>query len=142
VFREILADSQQGLLEQLSRLGEVRTFYLAGGTALALYLGHRRSRDFNFFRDTEFLPQDLLARLREAGEPIVLQAAAGTLSVMLGAVPTSFFHYGYPLLRPLTESPWGLPLAAPEDIAAMNEGLGAGRPWVEEGLRRPLRVRA
>lgn len=127
MFREILTGAQQSLLELLSRIGEVRTFYLAGGTALALHLGHRRSRDFDFFRGKEFLPQDLLSRVREAGEPTVLQEAAGTLSVMLGGVPTSFFHYGYPLLRPLVDSPWGIPLADPEDIAAMKISALAGR---------------
>jgi hypothetical protein len=127
VFREILTGAQQSLLELLTRIGEVRTFYLAGGTALALHLGHRRSRDFDFFRDKEFLPQDLLSRLRDAGEPTVLQEAAGTLSVLLGGVPTSFFHYDYPLLRPLVDSPWGVPLADIDDIAAMKISALAGR---------------
>jgi hypothetical protein len=94
VFREILTDSQQSLLELLSRLSEVKTFYLARGTALALHLGHRRSRDFDFFRDEDFWPQDLLGRLREAGEAAVLQETTGTLSVMLRAMPE--------MLRPLS----------------------------------------
>jgi hypothetical protein len=127
VFRAILTGAQQSLLELLTRIGEVRTFYLAGGTALALHLGHRRSRDFDFFRDKEFLPQDLLSRLRDAGQPTVLQEAAGTLSVLLGGVPTSFFRYDYPLLRPLVDSPWGVPLADPDDIAAMKISALAGR---------------
>ena len=127
MFREILTGAQQSLLELLTRIGEVRTFYLAGGTALALHLGHRRSRDFDFFRDRDFLPQDLLSRLRDAGEPTVLQEAAGTLSVLLGGVPTSFFHYDYPLLRPLVDSPWGVLLADVDDIAAMKISALAGR---------------
>ena len=127
MFREILADSQQTLLELLSRIAEVRTFYLAGGTALALYLGHRRSRDFDFFRPKEFAPQDLLSVLRETGESNVLLEAAGTLTVALRGVPTSFFRYDYPLLRPLRESPWGFGLADPEDIAAMKLAALAGR---------------
>jgi hypothetical protein len=127
VFPEILTDSQQSLLELLSRVGEVRTFYLAGGTALALHLGHRRSRDFDFFRNRDFLPQDLLGHLRQTEEATVLQEAAGTLSVMLGTVPTSFFHYPYPLLRPLVPSPWAVSVAHPEDIAAMKISALAGR---------------
>ena len=46
MFRANLTDPQQTVLELLSRIGEARTFYLAGGTALALFLGHRRSNDF------------------------------------------------------------------------------------------------
>ena len=64
MFRDILTESQQALLELLSRIVEVRTFYLAGGTALALHLGHRRShgihvdpyhllRSLTFFEDAD-----------------------------------------------------------------------------------------
>jgi Nucleotidyl transferase AbiEii toxin, Type IV TA system len=127
VFREILTEPQQALLELLSRVAEVRTFYLAGGTALALYLGHRRSRDFDFFRASDFAPQDLLRAMHETGDLEVLQATAGTLTVSLRGVPTSFFHYDYPLLRPLRESAWGLWLADPDDIAAMKIAAVAGR---------------
>ena len=127
MFREILTESQQTLLELLSRIAEVRTFYLARGTALGLQLGHRRSRDFDFFRAKEFAPQDLLSALRETGELNVLLESAGTLTVTLRGVPTSFFRYDYPLLRPLHESPWGPLLADPEDIAAMKLAALAGR---------------
>jgi hypothetical protein len=47
---EILKPRQQ---EVLSKLGPVATrhgFYLGGGTAIALHLGHRRSIDFDWFR--------------------------------------------------------------------------------------------
>ena len=131
MFRDILAEAQQIVLELLSRVGEVRTFYLAGGTALALHLGHRRSGDFDFFRGKDFLPQDLLSSLRETGMVRVLQEATGTLTVMLREVPTSFFRYDYPLLRPLHESPWSLSLADPEDIAAMKLLAETEGIWAE-----------
>lgn len=127
MFREFLTEAQQTLLGLLNRIGEVRSCYLAGGTALALHLGHRRSRDLDFFRAEEFLPQDLLSALRAIGDLAVLQEAAGTLTVEWRAVPLSFFHYDYPLLRPLHESPWGLQVADPEDIAAMKLAALAGR---------------
>ncbi len=127
MFREVLTDSQQTVLELLSRISEVRTFYLAGGTALALYLGHRRSKDFDFFRPKEFAPQELLSVLRGTAELDVLLEATGTLTVVLRGVPTSFFRYDYPLLRPLRESPWGLSVADPEDIASMKLAALAGR---------------
>lgn len=127
MLREILTEPQQAVLELLSRIPEVRTFYLAGGTALALYLGHRRSMDFDFFRAREFFPQDLLSLLQQMGELNVLREAAGTLTVTIRGIPTSFFYYDYPLLHPLRESTWGLPLADPEDIAAMKLAALAGR---------------
>jgi hypothetical protein len=127
VFPEILTRPQQDVLELLSRIPEMRTFYLAGGTALALHLGHRRSRDFDFFRAQDFLPQDLVSALRNGKGIEVLQEAPGTLTVRLRGVPTSFFHYDYPLLRPLRETPWSLHLADPDDIAPMKLSALAGR---------------
>jgi hypothetical protein len=127
VFREILTGAQQDLLELLSRIPEVRTFYLAGGTALALHLGHRRSQDLDFFRAEGFLPQALLSRIRVGGAAEVLQEASGTLTVRVAGIPVSLFHYDYPLLRPLQDSPWGLWLADPADIAAMKLSALAGR---------------
>ena len=50
MFRQILTEAQQTVLELLSRIAEIRTFYLAGGTALALHLGHR---SLTFFEDAE-----------------------------------------------------------------------------------------
>src|SRR5262245_46333205 len=105
MFPAILTEAQQSALGLLSRLSEVRRFYLAGGTALALHLGHRRSRDFDFFARREFAPQDLLSHLRTAGEVQVLQEARGTLTVTIGEIPTSFFPYDYPLLRPPHDPP-------------------------------------
>jgi Nucleotidyl transferase AbiEii toxin, Type IV TA system len=127
VLRQILTEPQQELLELLSRIAEVRTFYLAGGTGLALHLGHRRSNDFDFFRAREFAPQDLLSILRRLGDLMVLQEAAGTLTVMQRGIPMSFFHYDYRVLRPLHESPWGVLLADPDDIAAMKLAALSGR---------------
>ena len=127
MLHDILTEAQQTLLELLSRIPEVRTYYLAGGTALALHLGHRRSRDFDFFRAKDFVPQDLLSELRGATEVDVLQEGAGTLTAKLDGIPVSFFHYDYPLLCPLHESPWGLLLADPEDVAAMKLSALAGR---------------
>lgn len=127
MFPNVLTESQQTVLELLSRIAEIRTFYLAGGTALALHLGHRRSGDFDFFRAEAFVPQDLLASLRPGGDIHVLQEAARTLTVVLRTVPTSFFHYDYPLLRPLQDSPWSLHIADPDDIAAMKLSALSGR---------------
>ncbi|MBI4702287.1 MAG: nucleotidyl transferase AbiEii/AbiGii toxin family protein [Deltaproteobacteria bacterium] len=45
---EILTEAQISVLERLSELAAIGRFYLAGGTALALRYGHRRSIDFDF----------------------------------------------------------------------------------------------
>lgn len=46
MHKEILNKDQIDLLPLLKEFK--REFYLVGGTAIALYLGHRRSIDFGF----------------------------------------------------------------------------------------------
>ena len=57
MFAAILSRGQQTALERLNRAPALRTFHLAGGTALALHLGHRRSIDFDFFRAEPFVKE-------------------------------------------------------------------------------------
>ena len=45
---EILSDNQKELLPLMAQFR--REYYLVGGTAIALYLGHRRSIDFDLFK--------------------------------------------------------------------------------------------
>ncbi len=54
----LLNPAQQSALALLSPVRESGTFYLAGGTALALHLGHREPVDFGFFRARDTLTVD------------------------------------------------------------------------------------
>lgn len=127
MFAAILSARQQTLLERLSTVPTVRTFYLAGGTALALQLGHRRSVDFDFFRPQHFEPGDLLPQLGALGTVVARRAELDTLTVDIDGVSTSFFAYTPPLLKPLVPSPWSVNLAGIADIAAMKVSAIAGR---------------
>ena len=62
---DILTTTQLAVLDGLKPIPAVHEFYLAGGTALALRHGHRRSVDFDFFRATSFDPQELMLTLDE-----------------------------------------------------------------------------
>lgn len=109
-------------------------FYLAGGTGLALQLGHRVSVDFDWFSGTNQLQeadrQRLFAGLRAAvplsHDVTVLREEVGTLAVRVGGVDVSFFAYPYPLLEPATMQR-GLPLASYADIGAMKLAAIVGR---------------
>jgi hypothetical protein len=57
---DILPPEQRQLWPELAQVGD-EAFVLYGGTAVALYLGHRESIDFDFFTDQTFLPEQLLA---------------------------------------------------------------------------------
>lgn len=119
----ILTQQQQKVLELLAPIVCEQQFYLAGGTALALMIQHRRSLDFDFFTAHSFNPSAILSRL-PYGE--IRQQTRGTLTVGLDSIQTSFFEYPYPLLQPVNEE--GIvPLAQMPDIAAMKISAIAGR---------------
>jgi len=97
------------------------SFYLAGGTALSLQIGHRRSVDLDFFSPTEDIPT-LRPRLEEAlasFQPTLADSAWGNLVYLAKEVQVGFYGYGFPMVAPLVETE-GVRLAAVEDIALMK----------------------
>ena len=126
---EILDEQRQALLPQFTGFKE-EGFYLAGGTALALVLGHRDSIDFDFFNIEPFDTSALFARLQRVFEGHTLlktQEETDTLSVLIDDnVRVSFFSYPYPLIQPLIESEY-FQLASVEDIACMKLSAVTGR---------------
>ncbi|BDG59738.1 hypothetical protein caldi_08280 [Caldinitratiruptor microaerophilus] len=94
-------------------------FYLAGGTAAALQLGHRESVDLDFFSPHAFDPERWQGQLARLGNMQVLDTAPGTLHVLLNQVRLSFFHYDYPLIAPTVDYQ-GLTLASLHDISLMK----------------------
>lgn len=111
----------------------LKPFVLVGGTALALHLGHRRSRDLDLFSDGptpidgeikdlliskyEMRADGALQRMR-AQEPEWDKAA---IQGVIGQVKTDVVNYGFPLLRPAVLYPGStIRLASLEDLAAMK----------------------
>ena len=75
-------------------------FYLAGGTALAVHFGHRKSIDLVFFSQEDFSTPELKMQLAQIAEIVLQGEADGTLHVILDHVMVSFLRYGYGLLFP------------------------------------------
>lgn len=94
--------------------------YLAGGSALALHLGHRRTVDLDWFTKNTVEPDVLLADLRGIGRPVeVAQNDEGTFLGRVGAVQYSVFRYRYDVVDvPLEYG--GCTIASVRDIAAMK----------------------
>ena len=53
------------ILKQLMKVPQLMDFYLVGGTALALYYGHRLSIDLDLFSTTDFQNEVLLPALEK-----------------------------------------------------------------------------
>jgi hypothetical protein len=110
----------RALLPRLAPTVARHRFILAGGTSLALHLGHRLSIDLDFFSEEEVLPDLLVGELRSAHlNPEVIQLAPGTLSVVTEGVKVSLFQYPYPFVD--APQPYeGLRVASVLDVAAMK----------------------
>jgi predicted nucleotidyltransferase component of viral defense system len=96
--------------------------YMAGGTASAIYLGHRISVDIDLFTEKEFYCRTIISSIKKLHEIKVTTASEkDTLVANVDNVRFSLFRYPYPLLEPLVyNSDFNIMLASPIDIAAMK----------------------
>ena len=129
MFQEqVLPAHSLGLLRQLSPLLAQQGFYLAGGTALALRLGHRISVDLDFFTPGIFDPEALLSFIEErCGEKsIILQQSRASICVFLRETKVELLHYPYPQLES-HDLEDGILLSSLPDNSAMKLSAFTGR---------------
>lgn len=91
-------------------------FYLTGGTALTLLLGHRESEDLDWFSQENFDPVKLQSQLLQLGSLDRAELEANTLNAYLNGVKVQFLNYSYTLLEPFVI--WGkIKISSLADIA-------------------------
>lgn len=118
MHREVITKEGSVLWPKFVQLSD---FYLAGGTAVALQLGHRLSVDFDFFQggplSVELLPtiEDLFS---DQPQRVVVNNSE-ELTLLIGDTKLTFLAYPFPLLYPtiLVE---GVKLATIVELAAMK----------------------
>lgn len=108
---------------------------LAGGTALALHVGHRVSADFDFFTNHEVDPAAVVLAMQATSVEVrVLKLEPGTAVMTANGVKVSLFQYPYPFAEP-TERFSGATVAGTVDIAGMKliaiMQYGARRDFVD-----------
>jgi len=132
---DILDPQQESALALLKGNSEIGKFYLAGGTALALHLGHRYSEDFDFFTDQEFEVETLLSNLQQIGRCQDIRKSPGTLFLKFDSILCSFILYKYNLLEPAIVSLWGFGIVSIREIGAMKimaiGGRGRRRDFID-----------
>lgn len=134
---EALTPETRRAFDRAASLPFIRQFYLAGGTGLALHLGHRFSVDLDFFSSAaDAVGPEVRATLREILDDPTLSITydkEGTFVATWRGVGISFFRLRlYPLAQPplLVE---GVPVATLEEIGAMK--LAA---IIDRGTRKDL----
>ena len=123
---EVIGPTVEQTLKALKERSLLEGFYLAGGTGLALQLGHRRSLDLDFFRQESFNDAQLLQQLQRFPEFSLTGRDRQTLHVRISGVKISFLGYDYPVLFPCTPF-LEVPVADPKDIGSMKISAIAGR---------------
>jgi len=120
-YFEILDKKRKSMLPIIKRFKD--RFYLAGGTGLALQIGHRDSIDFDFFTDQEFDPEKLLREIKKAFSNYsieVIQSGNMTLNLIIAdEVRVSFFRIKEKMLKPFMDTEY-LNIASIDDIACMK----------------------
>lgn len=117
----ILDLRRKNLLPKLSFTGKLN-FYLAGGTALALQIGHRTSIDFDFYSGKKFKKgqfRNIFQEELKGFDVKFLRDDDDTFELKIDDINLSYFYYPYELIRK-TVGLKGVEIASIEDIAAMK----------------------
>ncbi|HZE87189.1 MAG TPA: nucleotidyl transferase AbiEii/AbiGii toxin family protein [Methylomirabilota bacterium] len=96
---ETIPQATQAVLSKIKQLPQLDDFYLSGGTALSLYLGHRESEDLDFFTARSFQPEFLQQKLLSYGNLTDVSLEEGTLNCFMDDVKLQFLYYPYSLLE-------------------------------------------
>lgn len=113
---------EPGTLELLRRLMSMpllEHFYLVGGTALALQIGHRISVDLDLFTPEPFDKSDLIEALSNEFDFTVESEGTSMLITYINGIKVDFVKMGYPTLFP-TVLEEGIRMLAIQDIAPMK----------------------
>ena len=93
---------------------------LAGGTALALHIGHRESGDLDFFTTTPFRVDSVISDIRKTGQEFSIRSEGPEHVVaLIDGIKFSLFLYDYPFIDGVTQYE-GVHVASMLDIAAMK----------------------
>lgn len=98
---------------------QLRSFYLVGGTALSLRIGHRQSIDIDLFNSSEFDGDKLALHLRHHYDADVTRHKSNYASGSIGEVAFDFISHRYPPVKPI-ETIEGIRIMSNEDISAMK----------------------
>ena len=101
MFKNILTANQLKLLPLVREFS--RDYYLVGGTAIALHLGHRRSIDFDLFTSGRLKKQSIKRTIDRHQCPVseVLFEDSEQLHLVVHDVKLTFFSYPYQIDAPV-----------------------------------------
>jgi hypothetical protein len=94
MYTQIFNSNQTALLPLVKQFR--KEFYLVGGTAIALHIGHRRSIDFDLFKFSPLKPKKILETIAEFEYPyLVTRRVTEQLNATIHDVKFTFFQYPF-----------------------------------------------
>lgn len=94
MHKEILDKTQLELLPLVQQFK--REFYLVGGTAIALHIGHRRSIDFDLFKSKRININKIVNKISESKYSYTItRRVEEQLNLVIGEVKFTFFEYPF-----------------------------------------------
>ena len=134
MFTQAVLPDTLRAIKLAASIPDVKKAYLAGGTSLALQIGHRISVDLDFFTQEKFREEAVELALTQSGQFIKDGISWQTVWGKLEETKFSMFYYEYPLLEPTIPFE-GIQLAGKKDIAAMKihaiEDRGTRRDFID-----------
>jgi hypothetical protein len=122
----VLSSKAWQVLRELDHRGLLKNGVLAGGTGLAMQIGHRFSEHLDLYLAEDFDPDGLLLELSNAGSVQVQDRSRSTLHVLLEGLRLSYLKSQAPFL--FDPTPYrGLSVADVRDIALMKLVAVGGR---------------
>lgn len=99
MHKEIITPAQEKILSIVKRFSA--DYYLVGGTAIALHLGHRRSIDFDLFTDKSFDNTKIIRKIRRSSIiNQILTDEPDQLTLIINGVKMTFFRYPFSVDHP------------------------------------------
>lgn len=126
LYRETVASDTFQLLNSICELPMFKNFALAGGTSLALQIGHRISVDLDFFGNERIDSIQILQTLNHIKPLSIISQNNFMVVLNIKNIKVDFVDYQYPLLKELIIHD-NVRLYSIEDIAAMKLAAIAGR---------------
>ena len=98
---EVLTEEQRKLLPLIRSFSN--DYYLVGGTAIALYIGHRRSIDFDLFTNRDIKRKSIRNLIKNNGFSVdnLLYEAFDQMHIVVNSVKITFFNFPYKIVHPM-----------------------------------------
>jgi Nucleotidyl transferase AbiEii toxin, Type IV TA system len=125
---EIFNPQQQQLLPLLSTFK--KEFYMVGGTAIALHIGHRLSIDFDLFKNGIIKPKNIIEKFKKNKELLLVTLnREGQLNLVCREVKFTFFTFEYDVPHPIIIEK-SITIPTLPDLAAMKAfAMGRRSKW-------------